>query len=174
MRLSDGDKVIIDEDDLCAVVARRIYAEYPAFRAGKEIAVTEKKEQLVQDGKEKFTSLLAIWTVCKNLKRLFKKARGTAEIAPENVQALQGIVADFFDYAIQHELSLNRYFKKHKTKLATERKENRSLCFRPISLELLARLYVHFHSRQKLAVLNWALKHLRWENPGGVWDGTVW
>ena len=33
--VSKGDKVIIDEDDLSAIVTRRIYAEYPHFKKGK-------------------------------------------------------------------------------------------------------------------------------------------
>ena len=58
--VSEGDKVVIDEDELTAIVTRRVYAEYPAFKGGEEIAVTEKKEQLSKDGRERFTSLLAI------------------------------------------------------------------------------------------------------------------
>ena len=48
VKVSDGDKVIIDEEDLSAIVTRRIFTEYPHFRNGGEIAVTEKKEQVSQ------------------------------------------------------------------------------------------------------------------------------
>lgn len=172
--VSDGDKVIVSEDDVSAIVTRRIFAEYPFFKKGKEIAVTEKIEWLEKDGKECFTSLLAVFTVCKKLKKLFKKPRGTLDIAPENVAVFQALVTEFFDYVIEREPALRRYFIAKETTPEKERKGNRNLVFRPIGLELLARLYVHFHERKRLPVFAWALENLQWANPGGVWDGTVW
>lgn len=172
--VSKGDRVIIDEDDLCAIVTRRLFAEYPRFKKGSEIAVTEKIELVSKDGKDYFASLLTVFTVCQKLKRLFHRPRGSAETAPENVVGFQKIVAEFFDFAIAHESALHRYFIEHKTTPAKERKGNRNLVFRPIGLELLARLYVHFFSKDKLPLFNWALENLEWKNPGGVLDGTVW
>ncbi len=172
--VSKGDRVIIDEDDLCAIVTRRLFAEYPRFKKGSEIAVTEKIEFVAKGGKDYFTSLLTIFTVCQKLKRLFKRPPGSAETAPENVSSFQKIVSEFFDFIIVHEPALHRYFIEHKTTPAKERKGNRNLVFRPIGLELLARLYVHFLSKDKLPVFKWALENLEWKNPGGVLDGTVW
>lgn len=172
--VSKGDRAIINEDDLSAIVTRRLFAEYPHFKNGKEIAVTEKAEYVSKDGKEYFTSLLAVFTVCQKLRKLFKKPHGTAENAPENVVEFQKQVAAFFDFVIKHERTLHRYFIKQGTTPAKERQNNRSLVFRPIGLELLARLYAYFSQHKKLPVLEWALKNLKWENPGGEWDGTVW
>jgi len=172
--VSKGDKAIINEDDLSAIVTRRLFAEYPHFKGGEEIAVTEKIEQVSKDGKERFTSLLALFTVCQKLRKLYKRRRGTAENSPENVADFQKVVASFFDFVIKHEPALHRYFIKQETTPEQERKGNRSLVFRPIGLELLARLYVHFSIHKKLPVLEWALKNLSWKNPGGEWDGTVW
>ena len=172
--VAEGDKVVIDEDDLCAIVARRLYAEYPAFKNGAEIAVTEKKEQLTKDGQERFTSLLAIYSVTRRLKKLFKKPRGTLESESENVTAFQAIVTGFFDFVIQQEPSLKRYFKQHATTPAAERANNKNLFFRPIGLELLARLYAHFRAKNKIPTLAWGLKTLPFENPRGILDGIVW
>lgn len=172
--VSEGDKVVIDEDDLAAVVTRRIYAEYPAFKAGEEIAVSEKKEQLSEAGKERFTSLLALHTVTKRLKKLFRKPRGTPDCAAENVAALQLLVTDFLNFAIKNEASLRHYFTDHSTTVQEERRNNRSLFFRPVGLELLARLYVHFQQAGKPNVLADGLARLRFGNPGGVLDGVLW
>ena len=73
--VSKGDKVIIDEDDLSAIVTRRIYAGYSHFKKGKEIAVTEQIERVEKDGKEYFTSLLAVYTVCQKLKKLLRNCQ---------------------------------------------------------------------------------------------------
>lgn len=172
--VSEGDKVVIDEDELSAIVTRRVYAEYPAFNGGDEIAVTEKKEQLSEDGRERFTSLLAIHTVCKRLKRLYRKPRGTLENTPENVHAFQEIISTFFNFAIANEPSLNRYFQHHNTTPQRERENNRSLFFRPVGLEVLARLYAHFAVKGNVMTLARALQSLPFENPGGIFDGVLW
>lgn len=172
--VSGGDKVVIDEDELCAIVTRRIYTEYPPFNEGEEIAVTGQKEQLTKDGRDRFTSLLAVHTACRRLKKLFQKPRGTFENAPENVADFQTIVANFFDFAIENEPTLKRYFHQRKTTPQAERTNNRNLFFRPVGLELLARLYVHFHRRRRLPALVYGLNNMKFENPNGVLDGILW
>lgn len=172
--VSQGDKVVIDEDDLCAIVTRRVFANYGHFKGGKEIAVTERKEVLEKDGKDRFTSLLALYTVTKKLKRLFHKKPRTADTAPENVARLQDIVTAFFDYAVDHETSLNKYFTLKRTTLAEERKNNRNLFFRPIGLEILARLYAHFFAINSLHKLTLGLERVEFRNPGGIFDGILW
>ncbi len=172
--VSGGDKVVINEDELCAIVTRRLYAEYPPFNEGEEIAVTEQKEHLSKEGRERFTSLLAIHTVCQRLRKLFKKPRGTLEHEAENVANFQAIVSSFFDFVIGNEPTLKRYFRQHGTTPQAERKNNHNLFFRPVGLELLARLYVHFHLRQRLPALVHCLNNMKFENPNGVLDGILW
>ena len=172
--VSEGDKVVIDEDDLSAIVARRVYATYPLFKQGSEIAVTERKEVLVEGGVERFTSLLAIYTVCRKLKRLYRRPRGTLENEPQNVNAFQQIVFTFFDFIVEHERSLNRYFRKGSTTLRKEREKNQNLFFRPIGLEVLARLYAHFVREDRLKTLEYGLDTLQFKNPDGVFDGVLW
>lgn len=172
--VSEGDKVVIDEDDLCAIVTRRVYASYRPFKGGKEIAVTERKEVLAVEGKDRFTSLLALYTVTKKLKKLFRKVRGTLDSDPKNVSSFEAIVTDFFDYVLKHEISLKKYFKQKLTTLAEERENNRNLFFRPVGLEILARLYVHFSSQNALSRLTSGLTRINFQNPGGVFDGILW
>ena len=172
--VSEGDKVVLDEDDLCAIVTRRVYANYSPFKGGKEIAVTERKEVLDKEGKDRFTSLLALYTVTKKLKRLFHKSRGTLDFDPENVTRFEAIVTDFFDYTLEHEASLKKYFKQKRTTLAAERAYNRNLFFRPVGLEILARLYVHFSAKNTLSRLTLGLTRIDFQNPDGVFDGILW
>jgi DNA sulfur modification protein DndB len=172
--VSEGDKVVIDEDDLCAIVTRRVYANYSPFKGGREIAVTERKEVLDKEGRERFTSLLALYTVTKKLKRLFHKNRGTLDFDPENITRFEMIVTDFFDYILEHEATLKGYFKQKSTTLSAERTHNRNLFFRPIGLEILARLYVYFSTRNTLSQLTLGVTRINFQNPGGVFDGILW
>ena len=172
--VSAGDKVVIDEDELSAVVTRRVYATYRPFKGGREIAVTDRKEVLEKEGEERFTNLLALYTVTKKLKKLFHKQRGTLETEPDNIANFQQIIVDFFDFVIEHEASLKKYFKEKRTTLEAERKNNKNLFFRPVGLEVLARLYTHFHSRRKLPRFAAGLSRIKFLNPGGIFDGILW
>jgi hypothetical protein len=174
VKVSGGDKVIIDEDDLDAIVTRRVYAEYPPFKGGEEIAVTEQTTMLIEDGQERFTNLLSLYTVCKKLRPLFKQAKGTLPNASENIEKFQAVVTEFFDYAIKHEPSFNSYFEHGVTSPEEERKNNKNLFFRPIGLELLARLYTQCKVDKSLPKLKNALSQWKFDNPGGVWEGVIW
>jgi DNA sulfur modification protein DndB len=156
-----------------AVVARNVYANYPPFKNGTEIAVTERKENMIEKGRERFTSLLAVFTVCKRLKKLHRKSRGTPETESANVNSFRDIVFSFFDFSLAHERSLNRYFKG-RTTLEAERKNNRNLLFRPVGLEVLSRLYVHFSLRNNIETYRYGLEQLRFRSPGGVFDMILW
>jgi DNA sulfur modification protein DndB len=172
--VSGGDKVIIDEDDVAAIVTRRVYAEYPPFKRGELIALTERKEIIEQGGEDRFTSLLGLYTATKKLKKLFRKEGGTLDSDPKNVVAFQRIVTAFFDFIIEQEPSLRKFFKEGRTSLEAERRNNKNLFFRPVGLEVLARLYVHFHAKTGLNDLAQGLKQINFNNPGGVFDGILW
>lgn len=173
--VSGGDKVIIDEDDPIAIVTRRVFAEYKPFRKGKEIALTERTEVLIDEkGVEYFTSLLSLFTVCKKLKPLYKKEPRTDAIAEENIAKYQKIVQDFFDFMILNEPSFKGYFKDKTLTLKGERTKNKNLFFKPVGLELLARTYVHYASADRLGDLKKVLAKAKFDNPGGVFDGLLW
>lgn len=174
VRVSEGDSVVIDEDLLTAIVTRRVYANYPYFKKGEEIAVSEKKEQLIQNNVEKFTSILSLHTACKCLKKLYKVKKGSLESSPENVKAFKEIVTHFLDYIINNETSLNKYFILKDTTIQNERKNNKNLFFRPVGLEILARLYTHFALIDKLLILKFGIKNIEFTNPGGIFDGIIW
>jgi DNA sulfur modification protein DndB len=172
--VSEGDRVIIDEDDICAIVTRRLYAEYAPFQKGKDIAVTERKEVLIEGKRERFTSLLGIFSACKRLKRLIKMVPDTLESNPANVAELYKVAKEYFDFIVKHEKSLNRYFSKKRRNPGFLRKGNKNLLFRPAGLEVLAQLFARFSKKKCLPIFSWGLENLQWTSPGGVFDNTIW
>ena len=172
--VSEGDRVIIDEDDICAIVTRRLYADYHPFQKGKDIAVTERKEVLIEGKRERFTSLLAVFTACKRLKRLVKMVPGSLQSDPANVAELYKVATEYFDFIIKHEKSLNHYFGSNLRNPAARRKANKNLLFRPAGLEVLAGLFAYFSKKGLLPVFSWGLENLQWTSPGGVFDNTIW
>jgi len=171
--VSNGDKVVIDEDELNALVARRIFANYPHFKHGKLISVTEK-ERMPDGDTEHFTNLLTLYAVNKKLRKLFKKQRGVPEYATEHVEAFSKTSTEFYDFVIQHEPSYKNFFISKTTTLVSERRNNRNLLFRPIGLVLLASLYAYFRNANKLDVLSNNLKGIKFASPDGHFDRILW
>lgn len=171
--VSNGDKVIIDEDELNALVARKLYAEYRHFKHGKLVAVTET-EKLSEGDVEHFCNLLTLYTVNKKLRKLFKRKRGVPEYDASNVAAFYTTASGFYDFVIQHDRSYDEYFVKETTTLAKQRNRNRNVLFRPIGLVLLAQLYVYFNLASKLDVLGKHLNSINFESPGGTFDHILW
>lgn len=174
VKVSGGDLVIIDEDGIASIVTRRIFAEYKHFSGGAEIAITDNTQQVEKDDKEYFTSLLALNSVVKTLKPLYRKKPKSDENEPENVEKLQSIVAEFFDFTVEHVPSYNAYFVKKSAKLDDLRENNKDLLFRPVGLVFLAKVYVAFKKRNRLGILEKALKVASFESPGGLFDGILW
>ena len=173
VQVSNGDNVVIDEDELNALVARRIFANYLHFKQGKLISITEK-ERMPNGDTEHFTNLLTLYSVNKKLRKLFKKYRGVPEYATEHVEAFSKISAEFYDFVIHHEPSYTKFFISKTTTLTSERRNNRNLLFRLIGLVLLASLYAYFRNANKLAVLSNNLKRIKFTSPGGHFDRILW
>ena len=171
--VSNGDKVVIDEDDLNAIVARQIYSAYPAFKNGKLIANTET-EKLPEGDVEHFTNLLTLYAVNKKLRKLYRRIPKLPEYAQENIEGFYLIAKQFYDFVIREVPTFRAYFGTKKISLEALRTNNRNLLFRPIGLILLSQLYVWFADKGRLSDLAKGLGMLKFESPGGVFDHVLW
>jgi len=141
--VSGGDKIIIDEENLSAMVARRIYAEYPYFKNGKLISLTELSS-LDKDDIEHFTNLLNLYNINKILKRLFRKTPKTQDWDEINVTNFKKVVIEFYDYIFKNITEYSEFFVTKKIDLKKARDNNMYMLFRPVGLKLVAQLYVYF------------------------------
>jgi len=171
--VSKGDKVIIDEQELNAITARRIFAEYKYFENGKLIAPSENAK-LDKDDVSHFTNLLAIYKVCSILKPLFKKEPKTLDFDENNVTKLQAIVTDFFDFIIENLPEYKAYFISKTLTLTTARHNNSYLAFRPIGLFLLARIWLHFKKTGNIDTFKNKLTKLSFILPASPFNEILW
>jgi DNA sulfur modification protein DndB len=142
--VAGGDKIKIDEQDINAIVARRIFADYQYFDKGSLIDLTENSN-LNRGDVTHFTNLLAIYTVNKILsKSLFKIPKSTFPWDEENVVNLKEIVVDFYDYIVDSVPDYKAFFTEKTLNLKVAREKNTYILFRPIGLFLIARLYSYF------------------------------
>lgn len=172
--VAEGDRIKVDEENLNAIVTRRIYANYEHFKKGKLISLTER-EKLESKDEEHFTNLLGINNTNKVLKKLFKKIPKTNEWDEENVKLFYVIVKDFFDYVIKNVNDYNNFFIKKKLTIKKARKNNSYLLFRPVGLKLLGRLYAHYSAQEKgLEDLKNKINKINFVFPESPFNNLLW
>lgn len=171
--VAGGDKIKIDEEDLCSIVTRRIYAEYSHFNGGKLISLTENAK-LEKDDVSHFTNLLGLHSVNKILKKIYKKVPKTQDWDEENVILFNNIVKDFYDFIIANVSDLKKYFTDKTLTLTVARKNNSYLLFRPIGLKLLAKLYVYYKVKNDLHKLSQKINQISFIMPNSPYNLILW
>lgn len=172
--VSGGDKIKIDEEDLCSIVTRRIYADYEFFNGGKLISLTENAK-LENNDNTHFTNLLGLYTTNKVLKKIFTKVPKTQEWDEENVIAFYSIAKDFYDYVIINLINYKSYFIDKTLTIENARVNNSYLLFRPIGLKLLAGLYVHYFPKENgLELLKNKINNIIFVLPNSHLNKIIW
>lgn len=172
--VAGGDKIKIDEEDLCSIVTRRVYANYPYFNGGQLISLTENAK-LEKDDTTHFTNLLGLHSTNKVLKKLYKKIPKTQEWDEENVIALNTIVEEFYNFSIQNVTDYKSYFIDNTLDIVDARNNNSYLLFRPIGLKLLAGIYVHYKQKENgLELMKAKINSLSFICPNSPFNKILW
>jgi len=167
------DRIIIDEEDICAIVTRKIYTHYPHFNSGELIAITDS-QNLEKGDVSHFTNLTNLHTVIQKLKPNYKKDKNTLDWDDTNVEKLLSITEDFFNFIVNNILDYKDYFVHKKIDLAQLRENNNHLLFRPIGLTLLAKIYAYFSKSGELDYLSENLKKIDFTFPNGQFNKALW
>jgi DNA sulfur modification protein DndB len=175
--VAQGDRIKIDEQNLNAVVTRRLYAKYPKFQKkvgdGNLISLTENAK-LDNDDITHFTNLLGLYNVCKTLRGLYKKVSKTNEWDEVNAVPFYDVTEKFFDETIANVNDFKSYFIDKTLTLQKARTKNSYLLFRPIGLRLLARLYVYFEGRQNVSLLFERINNISFIFPKSPLNKILW
>ncbi len=142
-QVSKGDRIIIDEDDINAIVARKLYKEYPFFSVENVISVSEQSN-LDKDDNIHFTNLITLHTVNKHLKKLYRLPNGTKPYDSQNIDAFFEITKTFYDFIFNNLTDYRNYFIDSTLTLEQARNNNSHLLFRPIGLVLITKIYVYY------------------------------
>ncbi len=171
--VAKSDKIIIDEEDINAIVTRRIYAEYQYFENGKTIDISSKSN-IDKIDKEHFTNIDNLYRVCTILKNLYKKKKNSVDWDEENIQTLKQVNIDFYDFIINNIKEYSDFFISKQNGLEFYRENNKYLLFRPIGIVLLARLYAYFYKKEKLDLLKLKINKINFVFPESPLNRILW
>jgi DNA sulfur modification protein DndB len=171
--VATSDRIVIDEEDLAAIVTRRIYGEYKYFENGRLIDISPKSN-IDKDNIKHFTNLDNLYKVCKVLKGLCKIPRNTVEWEEKNILTLEKINEEFFNFVIENVEEYKDYFVNKTKSLSVLRDKNKYLLFRPIGLTLLAKLYVYFKKKDNMVKLIQILKKVSFVLPESPYNKILW
>lgn len=142
--VSYGDNIIIDEEDVAAIVTRKIYSENKYFKKGSLISLTENARLNYNDISH-FTNLIGLYKLIKKLSKLIKTNKNISQESDNNVLELTEITNDFLDFIFTNITDYKNYFILNSIELKDTRINNSFLLFRPVGLNLIGRLYVYFY-----------------------------
>jgi DNA sulfur modification protein DndB len=170
--VSKGDLAIIDEEDLCAIVARRIYADYKNFRSGKIISLTESTN-LPPGDDEHFTNLLTLLSTAKVLKKIYKKHPKSSDTDDRNIASFLAINTDFYDWAAVYTADIGDFFSGNKS-IRELRVERMSFLLRPLGMSMLARIYADYRKADLLPKLSSNIGQIDFSLTGPHLNGLIW
>ncbi|GHT34358.1 hypothetical protein FACS189434_10380 [Bacteroidia bacterium] len=167
------DKIIIDEQEIAAIVTRRVFAEYPLFDEGKLIALSESTN-LESDDTTHFTNITNLYDVVKILQGLYKIPKGTNEWDENNIVSFKLIVFDFLDKIIEHKKEYNEFFVLKTKTLSELRANNAYLLFRPVGFTMIAKLFVDFAKRKETNFFLNNIDKISYIFPDSPFNKIIW
>lgn len=170
IKVSSGDLVIIDEEDINAIVARKLYAEYAHFAGGKLVSLTQSAN-LDRDDISHFINLLTLSNISKSIK---PRSIKTNSWVSDDIDTLYTATSDFFDFVISNIDEYENVFIDKSKSIEYYRKDKINLLFRPIGIKMLARLYCFFKKSDDLQYLKDNINRLDFDLPGQHFDLVMW
>jgi len=167
------DKIIIDEQEIAAIVTRRVYAEYKYFDNGNLIALSEGTN-LSSDDTIHYTNITNLYDVVKILQNLFKMPKGTNEWDEDNIISFKSIIFDFLDTIIECKQEYKDFFILGTKSLSELRQNNSYLLFRPVGFTMIAKIYVEFSKRNELDFFKKNIDKISYIFPDSPFNKIIW
>ncbi len=167
------DKIIIDEQDISAIVTRRVLAESAYFNNGELISLSEQTN-LDSDDFIHFTNITNLFDVISTLKKIYKIPKGTNEWDEENIIEFKKIVFDFLDVIFESKQEYKDFFISNTITLEDLRDNNAYLLFRPVGFSLMAKLYVFFSKKNELNYFIDNIDKISYIFPDSPFNKIIW
>lgn len=172
--VSQGDTIIIDEQDPNAIVTRKIYRDYKFFDLGEQILLTEEPN-MPHGNVEHFTNHTSLHKAIQIISK--RKRRPKPKNAEEEevlVNRLNDETEDAFNFLIENFDQYRSYFIDKTKTLLKLRGSEKDISFRPVGLFLLVKLYIYFADKGNLDFLKANINKLNFSMPTSPFNRILW
>jgi DNA sulfur modification protein DndB len=147
--VSEGENIILEEDDVSAIVARQLVEHYNLFKTANVIAFNKNLNlKIGAQDKHKFTSILALYSINEiifdNEKLYDKKISGKyVRIRPEEkiIKSCYQQAEAFWDLYFSVFKKAKKFVRNPSVNLDLRTKNGGKFYLRPVGQEIIARFY---------------------------------
>lgn len=175
--VSEGENILLDEDDVSAIIVRRLIEEYHLFK-GKKIIALNKTANLSASDKNHFSTVISLWNVIENIvnndeiystkiKNKYLRVRPLKETTINSVK----------EYVFKYWDEFFSLFPKAKDLIVKEenyrRKDGGAFYLRPIGQEIISILYRELKKINELKYFKY-LSEVEEELNTNFWHYVLW
>ena len=178
--------IALDEDDIVAIITRRLVEEYELF-SDEKININ-KTESIPDSDQKSFTNIITLYRCNDWLLKCFLKKQGIAEKVTKYkrykkdsvvVEKFYNFVCDYWRLFREYNKDIDEFFSTNNN-LEIRGKQGGNLLFRPIGLkayvEAVSEIYIKQNQNfeeilKKMRSINLYLNQIPWK--GVLWDGHM-
>ncbi|PWK17188.1 DNA sulfur modification protein DndB [Arcicella aurantiaca] len=157
--VSLGENILLDEDDLSAIIVRKLIEEHPLFKGKELIAYNKAKNLNPSQFNDKFTTVLTLYSINEvlidndSVYKDFKNVK--VRIRPDDnvIESWQKVVFSFWDKFFECFSDAKEFVNGTNPSLGLERKNGGKFYLRPLGQEAFALLYSKLKKENNLEKL---------------------
>jgi DNA sulfur modification protein DndB len=158
--VSLGENILLDEDDLSAIIVRKFIDEYPLFQGKELVALNKTADLKLPRDNNKFTSVIALWSINEMIidpKKVYPKYVGAksnlVRIRPEEtvIEDYKNIIFNFWDIFFDSFPKAKNFVNNVDVNI---RNTGGPLSLRPLGQQVFCEFYLKMKSLNRLEEIN--------------------
>lgn len=158
--VSLGENILLDEDDLSAIIVRKLIEEYPLFKDKKVIAYNKGKNLNSSQYKDTFSTIISLYSINEIIidnNKVYNDFKNTkVRIRPDDtvIEFWQDKVFSFWNKFFECFQDAKDFINGANTSLGLDRKDGGKFYLRPLGQEAFATLYLRLEKGGNLTDLS--------------------
>lgn len=185
--VSEGENILLDEDDASAILVRRLIEDYPRFTFAandgslSSVVAFNKTANLKTSDKSKFTTVISLWNINElildndslyshKIRKNFVRVRPNDELLDNSFEDIRDFWESFFSW---FPLAADFVSNPKKEYFQGIRDEGGPFFLRPIGQEIVAYIYQHFIRQSNMAKIE-AISEIPSDLNDEFWRFVLW
>jgi DNA sulfur modification protein DndB len=178
--VSEGENILLDEDDVSAIIVRKLIEEYQLFR-NKDVIALNKTANLKKSDTDKFSTVISLWNVNETLIdhdklysiKLGKKYLKVRPAEDRLIDEEKERVFLFWNFFFEAFPKARGFIENAKKLKSDPRSNGGPFYLRPIGQEVIANLYKILHETGNVKKLK-SIPKIKEELNSDFWKFVLW